>query len=160
MKACSKCKVEKPFSEFYKKTRYKDYSTSPAGYSSDCKECIKAKQRLWNKNCSKELRNQVSKKWRKRNPDKVKQSCQANNANRRANYKVLTRKDIAYILTEGQYSCVYCSSSGNTIDHLVPVSKGGSNNYSNLVVACKSCNSSKRDKPLLNFLWTSKVEVN
>lgn len=35
MKTCSKCKVEKPFSEFYKNNRYKD------GHAYSCKNCCK-----------------------------------------------------------------------------------------------------------------------
>jgi hypothetical protein len=34
-----------------------------------------------------------------------------------------------------------------TVDHVVPVSAGGSNKLSNLVLACQECNSRKRDKP-------------
>lgn len=33
-----------------------------------------------------------------------------------------------------------------TIDHKVPVSKGGSNKLSNLVGACAFCNHDKRDE--------------
>lgn len=32
------------------------------------------------------------------------------------------------------------------IDHVVPISKGGSNEDTNLVTACLPCNRSKRDK--------------
>lgn len=32
-----------------------------------------------------------------------------------------------------------------TIDHLIPRSKGGSNSLENLRLACRSCNSSRRD---------------
>jgi 5-methylcytosine-specific restriction endonuclease McrA len=32
------------------------------------------------------------------------------------------------------------------IDHVVPLSKGGSNDLSNLVTACKPCNQAKRGK--------------
>jgi 5-methylcytosine-specific restriction endonuclease McrA len=41
--------------------------------------------------------------------------------------------------------CAYCSKPANpvTLDHIVPLSKGGSNNPLNMLVACRSCNSSK-----------------
>jgi predicted phage replisome organizer len=51
--------------------------------------------------------------------------------------------------------CAYCGSTDKvnmTIDHIIPVSKGGSSLLSNLVPACKNCNSSKKDRPLVVFL--------
>lgn len=44
--------------------------------------------------------------------------------------------------------CFYCGNTGGAIDHLVPRSKGGSDDISNLVPCCKSCNSSKSNKSL------------
>lgn len=38
-----------------------------------------------------------------------------------------------------------------TIDHLKPVSKGGHSSPENIVICCKTCNSSKRDKTLEEF---------
>lgn len=48
--------------------------------------------------------------------------------------------------------CVYCQGVEKlTIDHLVPLSKGGIDALTNIVPACKPCNSSKRDKSA--YLW-------
>lgn len=45
--------------------------------------------------------------------------------------------------------CAYCGKIGEmTRDHIVPLSKGGSNDIKNLIPACRSCNSSKKDKTL------------
>lgn len=41
-------------------------------------------------------------------------------------------------------SCVFCGASENlTIDHIVPVSRGGTDDIDNLQAACRRCNSSK-----------------
>jgi len=54
---------------------------------------------------------------------------------------MLTRNNI---FKRDGYKCVYCSHEDNlTIDHVLPRSKGGSSTWSNLVTACKSCNSRK-----------------
>jgi len=46
--------------------------------------------------------------------------------------------------------CVYCGAGGPlTLDHLVSRKCGGSDSPDNLVYACKSCNSSKRDSDLI-----------
>lgn len=55
---------------------------------------------------------------------------------------------IVSILSEGNYTCVYCGKYGGrlTIDHKLAVVRGGGDERSNLCVACKSCNSSKGRK--------------
>ena len=46
-------------------------------------------------------------------------------------------------------SCFYCQDFPTTVDHVVPLIRGGTNHRDNLVPCCRPCNSSKRDK-LLN----------
>ncbi len=49
-------------------------------------------------------------------------------------------------VTEYGGRCAYCSRPATTQDHVVPLSRGGRHEIANVVPACKSCNSSKRDK--------------
>jgi len=56
--------------------------------------------------------------------------------------------------------CPYCNSKkSNTIDHVIPLSRGGANDIFNLVAVCVSCNSKKKDKtlwefyPILAMMW-------
>lgn len=49
-------------------------------------------------------------------------------------------------------TCVYCGKPANAIDHIIPRAKGGEDVEWNLVPCCKSCNSSKKDKDLADFL--------
>ena len=50
-------------------------------------------------------------------------------------------------------ACVYCQSPnrGLTLDHLRPRCKGGSNKSSNLVTACRTCNSVRGHASLRSF---------
>lgn len=45
--------------------------------------------------------------------------------------------------------CQYCGSTKHlTIDHIIPKSKGGGDNWSNLTIACSNCNTKKGDRLL------------
>lgn len=48
--------------------------------------------------------------------------------------------------------CAYCQNPAATLDHVVPLEAGGSDNIDNLVPACWSCNSSKKSTPLIVWL--------
>ena len=47
--------------------------------------------------------------------------------------------------------CFYCGDEATTIDHRVPLSRGGSHWPANLVPACRRCNSRKNVKPEREF---------
>ena len=53
-------------------------------------------------------------------------------------------------------SCYYCSKKLSkveaTMDHVVPLSRGGRSNRGNIVVACKACNTKKKDTTATEFL--------
>jgi len=52
-----------------------------------------------------------------------------------------TRKNIHI---RDHYVCQYCGSGENlTLDHVMPVSRGGSSSWENVVTACYPCNSRK-----------------
>ena len=44
--------------------------------------------------------------------------------------------------------CQYCGSRADSIDHVVPRSKGGEHVWENVVAACRPCNVRKRDRML------------
>ncbi len=52
-----------------------------------------------------------------------------------------------HVLARDGYTCQYCGRYGQAvrleIDHIVPVSKGGTNDVKNLVTACFDCNRAK-----------------
>jgi len=50
------------------------------------------------------------------------------------------------------YSCAYCGKQvALTVDHVVPLASGGSNNIENIVPACLSCNCSKGSREMLSW---------
>lgn len=51
------------------------------------------------------------------------------------------------ILIRDGYCCQYCGQEdATTVDHIVPISKGGTDEPDNLVAACTRCNYSKNDR--------------
>ncbi|KDP39717.1 hypothetical protein JCGZ_02737 [Jatropha curcas] len=58
----------------------------------------------------------------------------------------LSRKNILF---RDNYTCQYCSSRENlTIDHVLPIARGGEWTWENLVAACAKCNSKKGQKTI------------
>lgn len=52
--------------------------------------------------------------------------------------------------TKFMQKCVFCGTEENlTIDHIVPISKGGSRRIENLQILCGPCNFKKADKIIL-----------
>lgn len=59
------------------------------------------------------------------------------------------------VLERDNHQCKYCGARGGSVelevDHVIPISKGGTHEFSNLVTACKDCNLSKHGKVLLEW---------
>ena len=56
------------------------------------------------------------------------------------------------VFKRDSFKCQYCGKSAPDVvlevDHIIPVSKGGDNDISNLITACFDCNRGKRNKKL------------
>ncbi len=67
------------------------------------------------------------------------------------------RRLVCGISRDGKWvplSCVYCGAPADCFDHVIPRSRGGSDDADNIVPACVSCNSSKGNRTLEQFQWT------
>ena len=61
------------------------------------------------------------------------------------------------IYKRDDHECQYCGSTHNlTIDHVIPRSKGGKDEWTNLVACCTKCNLKKGDKLLSETNMTLK----
>lgn len=63
-----------------------------------------------------------------------------------------TGEALDYMSVIANDPCVYCGGESASVDHVDPLSRGGSGDWDNLAPACRSCNSSKKEKRLLPFL--------
>jgi len=91
-------------------------------------------------------------RWRQANPDKV----QEYRCRRRAHLaNAIEKVNIQAIYDLYDNTCIYCGSKEHlTLDHILPLNQGGSHSEDNLVVACRSCNCSKQDTLLFDWLQT------
>ncbi len=97
--------------------------------------------------------------YRQKYPEKMRERARIDRARKlNAPGNGITHKQEKHLFEEYDYRCVYCGSKKDiTIDHVVALNRGGANDITNAIPACKSCNASKCDKPLL--IWMrSKIE--
>lgn len=90
-----------------------------------------------------------ARKWRNANPEKRRAISSRHKAAKRNADGRFTDADIHAMLNEQEGRCVYCRrdiSDCYTVDHVIPLSRGGSNWPQNLQLLCASCNSSKKDR--------------
>jgi 5-methylcytosine-specific restriction endonuclease McrA len=108
-------------------------------------ERVKASFTTWLENHP-EAMPAAQRRYRQANADKVNAKNQTQRA-RRINAPVndFTAQQWIAMKEAYQHRCAYCGKKQRrlTQDHIQPLSKGGSHTYSNIVPACKSCNSKK-----------------
>lgn len=63
----------------------------------------------------------------------------------------ITKRDRFSIFSRDGFTCKYCGKQPPAvllvIDHVVPISRGGTNHPDNLITACEECNQGKSNKP-------------
>lgn len=97
--------------------------------------------------------------WEANNPDKVRANWAKRSERLRAAGKYpLTRKEKNRL---AKSACFYCGSVDKvSVDHLIPISRGGLNSVGNLVPACLSCNMSKHSKTVTEWImWRKRSQV-
>ena len=175
MKKCSKCGNIKSLECFYVDNTRKDKrypqcrecvlkykekrkiygQTYSLSYYYENKEEIAEKKRIHRKN-NPEYHRQRRLKWRKENPDKVRRNRHLRRARERG-VVIGAISSLKNMLRLQGYSCAICGKKeheipahkqGNVwhIDHILPISKGGSHTQNNVQVLCWPCNLSKRNK--------------
>jgi 5-methylcytosine-specific restriction endonuclease McrA len=86
---------------------------------------------------------ELNRNWTARHKDKII----ARNASRRSNREPMDPAIVKEVFKRDNYICQYCGSKNNlSIDHKIPLARGGSHDIDNLCIACKPCNSSKNTK--------------
>jgi hypothetical protein len=146
---CPRCQIDKPLSEWGKK--------------SYCKECDRTRARQWraahpewvNPQLPPAVQREAARRWRRQNPDKVR----AQTALRRARKLAATVEVVspAEIFARDDWTCQLCRESidqdvvyphpmSASLDHRVPLSRGGAHSKENCQASHLTCNIRKKDK--------------
>lgn len=126
-KECTKCKQTKEIAEFY------------------------SRGRSWCINCER-----TSAKYRMGSTKNKLRRAHRHARIMAENYGVyddLTLEDIAYTFKVANNKCVYCGKLSNNLEleHIKPMSRGGSNTLSNVMTSCRRCNRSKHTDSILRY---------
>ncbi|ODR05634.1 endonuclease [Mycolicibacillus koreensis] len=58
------------------------------------------------------------------------------------------------LMHRDRFCCAYCGGRADTVDHVVPRSRGGVHDWENCVACCSACNRRKADRLLAELGWT------
>jgi len=106
-------------------------------------EAAKARERKWRQDNPEKVRRR-NRNWIDANPEKVVFQKRRRRALKAGAQGRHTEAEWIATLSKHDHSCAYCGSTGRLeADHVVPLSKGGTDSIDNIVPACKSCNCSK-----------------
>lgn len=163
---CRKCRIS--YSKEYYMVNKETLNIKKKEYAILNRDSINNKKKEWEKNNkeklasyakkylsrNKEKRAVYAKKWREENKEKLRLLCI--NRRRRIYGSGKLSLDIASKVGDLQkWKCATCriSISGNYhIDHIMPISLGGSNVDSNIQLLCPHCNLSKHAKHPIDFM--------
>lgn len=178
-KQCSQCKEIKNIDSFFNRKQSSD------GRTPHCKQCGIAATTKWKKfnrqavrvsskrsyAKNKKFLLEKQKMWRKNNPVRaaeIRKKWQISNQSKCANYQLVRRtrkrQNGVFLILPHElnrlYSlpCQICGTRKNiTIDHVIPIGRGGRHSIGNLQSMCKSCNSSKSNKLMVEWRFRKAV---
>lgn len=149
MKKCTKCNLLLDDHSFYHDKSIK------SGLSSWCKDCTKESVKNYRKNPEyRKKQCEWNQKW-KNNPNnrekvlaiRIKSQKKIVNFLKIAGF--VTKEIREEILKRDNNKCLFCGNIEElTIDHIVPISKGGMTDSNNLQTLCRNCNSKKMQQSI------------
>ena len=136
----------------------KEFRTHPPRDNKACSVLCGNRLRALPKDELKRRQNENLKKWRRNNPEGVsaqKQRRRSLELNAKGHF---TAQQFRKLIEKHRGRCVYCGKKKKLVaDHIIPLTKGGSNYISNIQPLCVSCNCRKGNKLPVNkdIVWTA-----
>jgi len=154
LRHCASCHEWKSLSEFY-------FIKSVNLYDSYCKQCSRMLADRFRKKTGYNHQYYVehieenkarTRRWREENPSKKLAAKQRRRARIHGNGGSFTAEEWAGLKEKWGYRCLCCGDREPDLtlepDHVIPISKGGTNNIGNIQPLCHSCNAKKSDKTI------------
>jgi 5-methylcytosine-specific restriction endonuclease McrA len=145
-KACVKCLDWKPLENFAR------HATCSGGRRNSCVTCEGRTRGKKYYNANREKCIARKRDYQRRNPEKVR-AWEMNARARRYDrgwehrgHHGVTVEELRGIREVFGDLCVYCGEQATTLDHVIPLARGGPHEVSNLVPACSDCNLRKHNK--------------
>jgi len=127
-------------------------------------ELLRSKRKYWSNTSKESLRKKTA---RANNPEVFRERSRTYAQNNKEVIRAKSQKRRACIANNKTFSiskkelllmysskCFYCDNSASTLDHVVPISRGGSHGIGNLVPACNHCNFSKAGRTIMEWrIW-------
>ena len=155
-KLCMHCGVMKALGDFSPSSRGR------GGVSAYCKSCFAGVYRQ-----SRGAARAATAAYRERHKERSRAQHRVRMFEYRTKKKVTSDGSVTDKLLKDLYSteeCYYCAETTprglRTLDHRVPLAKGGGHTKGNLVMACWTCNCSKRDMSESEFIERIKRGTN
>lgn len=106
---------------------------------------------MWRERNKEHVREQ-SRIWAANNKDKIRDQAKIR---REARRNGSSTEEIRAVIAVAEGHCTYCGSEAQRLelDHVQPVTRGGIDAVDNFLPACRTCNASKSNKPVEDWLF-------
>ena len=185
MKICLKCNLSKQLTDFYFRKDLNTYRNECKDCIKAAKALRESKPGVKELRAIKEKERRIKYKekinttlWKQRNTEEAKARIKlqtslyhqknpgarathnTNSRLKRQNAMVnnkCSKEELTYWYSTTEQICTYCGATSIklTLDHIVPLSKGGTHTTDNFALACSKCNCSKGSTPLI--IWMAKL---
>jgi len=102
-----------------------------------------------------ELARSRHRRWKENNPGAMKAHAMNRRARKQSSEGFHSAADISRIRRAQRDNCACCRvklNGGGHVDHIIPLSRGGSNWANNLQLLCEKCNLSKHKRDPIEFM--------
>jgi len=174
MKICKTCQVELPLDNFYKaaskcKPCHSAYTIAWQKANPDRVKVYnnRSNKKRWKvqkedkdfmlkktlyRQANRDVRIETAKRWNQNNKDRYRIHVAKSHIKRKgADVFIILDREMKALYAS---SCAFCNSREKiTMDHIIPISRGGRHSIGNLQPLCKSCNSSKKSRLISEYKY-------